>query len=450
MEKITIYIVEDDPFFSKLVEHKLSLNPDYDVHLFTNEKDFLAKYNAPYSIVLLDYHLPDSNGFQLLQKIKKKLSYSEVIIMSNQQEIQLAIDVLKAGAFDYIEKNEEVHKIIQFTVMKAVDKLKLYGQINSMQNQLDEKYAFKNFIKGNSKAIVQVHDLLEKTSNNNLTVSITGETGTGKELIAKSIHFNSNRKSKKFIPINVAAIPKELIESELFGYEKGAFTGADKTKIGKFEEADGGTLFLDEIGEMDLIMQSKLLRVLQERELFRLGSNNPIPIDVRLIVATHKNLLKEVHQGNFREDLFYRLMGIKIELPRLIDRGDDIILLSKYFIIEFCKANKLPMKTLSDGAVEKLYSYHYPGNIRELKSIIEIAVVMSNDMQIQEQDIQFVTELRFDPKLMHGNKTLKEYEIEIITHYLEKNDKNVVNVAKILDIGKSTIYRMIKEGQITI
>jgi transcriptional regulator with PAS, ATPase and Fis domain len=293
----------------------------------------------------------------------------------------------------------------------------------------------------------RVFTLLEKSAKANITVSITGETGTGKELAARAIHFNSDRMKKPFVAINVAAIPKELIESELFGYEKGAFTGADQSKSGKFEEANQGTIFLDEIGEMDLNMQSKLLRVLQERELSRLGSNKTIPIDIRLIVATHRNLLKEVEEGRFRQDLYYRLLGISIDLPPLKERGNDIVMLSKSFIGEFCKLNNLPIKELSQSAIDKLLKYNYPGNVRELRAVSEVAVVMSESDLLDANDIQFNQRNEIED-FMQEELTIDEYNSRIINWYLRKYNNNVLLVADKLKMGKSTIYRMLKEGKL--
>jgi transcriptional regulator with PAS, ATPase and Fis domain len=252
---------------------------------------------------------------------------------------------------------------------------------------------------------------------------------------------------KPFVAINVAAIPKELIESELFGYEKGAFTGADQSKSGKFEEANQGTIFLDEIGEMDLNMQSKLLRVLQERELSRLGSNKTIPIDIRLIVATHRNLLKEVEEGRFRQDLYYRLLGISIDLPPLKERGNDIVMLSKSFIGEFCKLNNLPIKELSQSAIDKLLKYNYPGNVRELRAVSEVAVVMSESDVLDANDIQFNQRNEIED-FMQEELTIDEYNSRIINWYLRKYNNNVLLVADKLKMGKSTIYRMLKEGKL--
>jgi len=295
----------------------------------------------------------------------------------------------------------------------------------------------------------KIFALLEKAVKTNINVYITGETGSGKEVVAKSIHYNSNRNKNQFVAVNMAAIPKELIESELFGYEKGAFTGAISRKTGKFEDADKGTLFLDEIAELDLSVQSKLLRVLQERELTRVGGSDKIKLDVRLIVATHKNLQNEVKAGRFREDLYYRIMGLPIILPSLKERGNDILLLAKHFLDEFCKANKMAPIKVTKSAKDKLLKYHYPGNVRELKSVIELAAVMCNNNEMNEDDI-FLQLTGSTTSLTGDDKTLEQYVHEIIEYHLGKNNNNVVMTAKKLGIGKSTIYKMLKEKDVHI
>jgi transcriptional regulator with PAS, ATPase and Fis domain len=290
---------------------------------------------------------------------------------------------------------------------------------------------------------------MDKASTSNITVSITGETGTGKELVAKSIHFNSQRKAKSFVAVNVAAIPKDLIESELFGHEKGAFTGAISQRIGKFEEANKGTLFLDEIGELDINLQAKLLRVLQEKEFSRIGSNDIIKTDCRIIVATHKNLLKEVKKGNFREDLYYRILGLPIHLPPLREREHDVLLIAKYVIEQFCKENKLPVKSLSVEAKKLLLLQPFPGNIRQLKSMLELACVMSDSEEIipEHLDIMMPQHIDINDK---EHLTLKQYTTRIIQHYLDSNEYDVNKVAALLDIGRSTIYRMITSNELLI
>ena len=442
-DPVKIFVVEDDQTYTKFIKYVLSLNPDFEVEYFTTGKQFLSALNKKPSIVTLDYSLPDMSGEEVLKEIKAFDPDISVIIISAQEKIGTAVELLKAGAFDYIAKDEEAKDRILNSINNARNKTSLIKEIDRLKEEINTKYEFEKSIIGNSAPIKTVFSLIEKSLKTNITVSITGETGTGKELVAKAIHYNSNRKKKPLVAVNIAAIPKELIESELFGHEKGAFTGAASRRIGKFEEAEGGTLFLDEIGEMDLNLQSKLLRVLQERELSRVGGNEVIKIDVRIIVATHRNLQDEVKAGHFREDLFYRLLGLPIQLPPLRDRGNDVILLAKHFLDQFATENKFKKFKITSDAQEKLLQYPFPGNIRELKSIIELAAVMAQESQITAEDITFANTPR--DSFMLKEMKLQEYVYHIIRNYLNKYDNNVMEVAKRLDIGKSSIYRYLKE-----
>jgi Response regulator containing CheY-like receiver, AAA-type ATPase, and DNA-binding domains len=275
---------------------------------------------------------------------------------------------------------------------------------------------------------------------------ITGETGTGKEEIAKAIHHHSRYNKGKFVAVNMGAIPADLAESELFGHEKGAFTGALAARTGKFEEADGGTIFLDEVAEMPPALQVKLLRALQEKEVVRIGGNKTIKFNCRIITATHCDLAEEVKKGRFREDLYYRLLGLQIKLPPLRERGNDVLLLARHFIKSFCAENQLPVKNISQDAQKKLLSYPFPGNIRELKSVIELATVMSGD-EITAGDIT-VGDSNLFSNLLTQELTLDQYNALIIRHFLKKYDNNVVVTAQKLGIGKSTIYRLLKEEKI--
>jgi two-component system response regulator AtoC len=441
-----IYIVEDDLFYSKVIRHKLTMDPDFHVELFHSGRDLLNAAGSP-DLITLDYTLPDYSGLEILPKVKDRFPNSQIVVLSAQEDISTALEMLKSGAYDYIVKNEDAMNKLWHVVHMALDHQNLKNEVRVLTEGISAKYDFRNYIKGNSEPMQRVFELLEKTVHTNINVMITGETGTGKEVVAKAIHYNSNRSKHPFVALNVAAIPRELIESELFGYEKGAFTGADKPKSGKFEEANKGTLFLDEIGELDITVQAKLLRVLQEREVTRLGSNKAVSFDARILVATHKNLFEEVKAGRFREDLYYRLMGISIDLPPLKERKGDILILSKLFIKEFCKSNGLIPKELSSEAIRKLNTYYYPGNVRELKAIVEIAVVMSEGELIHDNDIQFQQSFSVGD-LVSNESTLEEYNAHIIQQFLRKYQGNVLKVAEKLDIGKSTIYRMIKEGQI--
>jgi DNA-binding NtrC family response regulator len=384
---------------------------------------------------------------ELLKKIKKQQPNTKVIVLSAQEDVATALEMLRNGAYDYIIKDTQAMDKLWHLIHQANEKIELEKEVEMLSNEIGAKYDFHKYIKGSSAPMQRVFSLLEKSTMANITVSITGETGTGKELAAKTIHYNSSRMRKPFVAINVAAIPKDLIESELFGYEKGAFTGADQARAGKFEEANKGTIFLDEIGEMDHNMQAKLLRVLQEREVCRLGSNKMIPIDVRIIVATNKDLKQEVRNGNFRDDLYYRLMGVSIDLPPLRERGNDILVLAKVFADDFCRENRFTKKEFSNACIEKLLKYNFPGNVRELRALVEIAVVMSEGKMIEAHDIQF--QQRNDVvDFMQEELTLDEYNSRIIKWYLNKYNNNVLQVADKLEVGKSTIYRMIKEGRI--
>jgi DNA-binding NtrC family response regulator len=451
---INIFVVEDDVIYSSVLAHFLSLNPDYQVRKFLSAKEVLACIHEKPDIVTLDYSLPDATGDQLLSQIREQSPDSKVIIISGQEDIRVAIGLFKKGAHDYIVKDADTQEKLWMAIQNVRENIELKKEIESLQKEVEKKYNFQKIIIGNSPAIKKTFNLMEKAASSNITVSITGETGTGKELVAKSIHFNSERKKMPFVPINVAAIPRDLLESELFGHEKGAFTGATARRLGKFEEANKGTLFLDEIGEMDINMQAKLLRALQEREVTRVGSNEIIKINVRIIVATHRNLLDEVKKGRFREDLYYRLLGLPIHLPPLRERDNDIILIARNFIEQFCAENQTARKNLSVEAKKKLMQYPYPGNIRELKSIIELACVLSDDDEINEDHLQFTVSSGSNSKaafsIADNELTLKDFNIRLIQLLLESNDYDVVAVAKKLDIGKSTIYRMIQNNEVSL
>ncbi len=444
---LKIFILEDDRWYGAMLEHHLSLNPDYQVSKFENEKDFFKAMGDPPDVVTLDYSLTEMDGSQVLKKIKEISPQTDVIIISGQEDIATAVNLLKTGAFDYIVKDEDTNDRLWNVLLHLQEIKNLRKEVESLKIELKKKYDFSKTIIGQSAAIRRVFALIEKATQTNITVSITGETGTGKEMVAKAIHYNSTRQKFPFIAINVAAIPKDLLESELFGHEKGAFTGASEKRIGKFEEANKGTIFLDEIGEMDPLLQAKLLRVLQEREITRIGGNAVVPIDIRIIVATHRNLLEEVKARRFREDLYYRLLGLPIELPPLRERENDILIIAKHFVNSFCNENRLPLKSFSTDALQSLSVYHFPGNVRELKSVVELAVVMSDGEQIEAKDINLNITGNTSGFLMQET-TLREYELMIIQHFMEKYDNDVLVVAKKLDVGKSTIYRMIQNGDL--
>ncbi len=444
-----VFIVEDDMWYSSMLEYYLSLNPDYEIAKFDTAKSFLAKIHEKPDVVTLDYSLPDINGDELLTQIREISPDTNVIIISGQEDVKIALDLLKKGAYDYIVKDEDTKDRLWNTILHLRENAALKSELANLKEEVVRKYDFSNVILGNSPVMQRVFGMIEKSSKTNITVSVTGETGTGKELVAKAIHYNSLRKDKSFIPVNVAAIPKDLLESELFGHEKGAFTSAVSRRIGKFEEATKGTLFLDEIGEMDINMQAKLLRVLQEKEITRIGSNEIIKVDVRIIVATHRNLQEMVKEGTFREDLYYRLLGLPIHLPPLRDRGNDILIIAKNFMDSFCKENGLEKKNLSTDAKKKLMGHAFPGNIRELKSVLELACVMSEGEEIEPEHLNVMSQSVMTD-FTSKDVTLKEFNIKLIQYYLDKYNYDVLKVAKMLDVGKSTLYRMIQNKEVFV
>ena len=442
-----IFIVEDDPWYGQLLHYHLSLNPENTVHLWTSGQECLNNMHLQPDVVTIDFSLPDISGDKLLSTLQQRWPEVPLIVISAQDKIATAVRLLKMGASDYLVKDDNTKDFLWNAIQKLRETTGLRQRVQSLESQLQAKYDFSKVMKGNSLAIKRIFGLMEKAAQTPVNVSITGETGTGKELVAKAIHMNSGRHRKPFVAVNMAAIPTELLESELFGHEKGAFTSAVARKIGRFEEANGGTLFLDEIGDLNPAIQSKLLRVLQERELQRVGGNERIRLDVRLVTATHKNLADEVQKGTFREDLYYRVMGLPLLLPPLRERGQDTLYLAKYFVDEFCREYGKSALVLAQDTLDKLRAYDYPGNVRELKTIVELAAVLSNGPEILPADVMFAPAGR-DANFLSSEKTLRAYTCAIVRHYLDKYDNNVPQVAQTLDVGKSTIYKMIQDGEV--
>lgn len=449
MKNFNIAVVEDDPVYGGMLKYKMSLDPEYNVTLYESASKFLSDSIMLLDVITLDLNLPDMSGLDVLKKIRELNPELHVIVLSGQDKIDMAVELFKLGIFDYIVKDEHALEKLWYAVHKATSHIELSKEVIELRKEVRKKYDYRNEIVGSSESIQNVFSMIEKASSTNISVVITGDTGTGKELVAKAIHFNSSRQAKPFVAVNVAAIPLGLIESEMFGFEKGAFTGADRSRMGKLEEAKGGTLFLDEIAEMDLTTQAKLLRVLQEMEVTHLGSNKPIPLDFRLIVATNKNLFNEVKKGNFREDLYYRILGLKIEIPALRQRKSDILIIANHFIKKFAKENGLPLKEFSSDAKIYLSKLPYNGNVRELKAIVETGFVLSDGNLIESKDIQLNVNEGFNiENLLDSETSLENYTNRIIQYHLMKNRYNVVQTAKELKIGKSTIYRLINEGKL--
>ncbi|TAH43093.1 MAG: sigma-54-dependent Fis family transcriptional regulator [Bacteroidetes bacterium] len=388
MATTKIFVIEDDQFLGNLIKKTLEKIDNLEVSHFTTPEECLSNLHLNPDIISIDYLLPGMNGLELLEKIKNYNSDIQCIMVSGQEKLDVVIETYRQGASDYIIKNDNALINLENSVKNLCKSVYLRQENEALKEQIIDRNKYTSIL-GSSGAVLRVLKLIQKVEKSNIMVLVTGQSGTGKELVARSIHYNSPRAKKPFVTVNMAAIPEDLIESELFGHEKGAFTDARDRRIGKFEEANEGTIFLDEIGEMDLMMQTKLLRVLQEKEVTRIGSNKSIKLDVRVLAATNRNLSDEVKAGRFREDLFYRLQGFLIHLPPLYERGEDVILLSKTFLSDFCKENKMPAITLSKDAAKFLMEYKWPGNVRELKAVIERAAIMSDNQEISPEDLVF-------------------------------------------------------------
>ncbi len=442
-----IFVIEDDIWYGELLVHHLTLNPDYEVTRFESAREAIAQLYLHPDVITLDYALPDMPCDEVLKRIKIDSPNTAVVMISGQENVSTAIDLLRKGVYDYLVKEDDTRERLWNTINNIRQNVELRKENDLLRDEMGKKYDVSNLIIGTSDPMKHVFNLIGKAAKTAITVSLSGETGTGKELVAKAIHFNSLRSRKPFVAVNVSSIPRDLIESELFGHEKGSFTGAITRRIGKFEEAHQGTLFLDEIAELDFSLQAKLLRVLQEKEITRIGGNEIISIDARIIVATHKNLSEETKKGNFREDLYYRLLGLPITLPPLRERSTDILFLAKYFIDKFCIENNLSKKMCTPEAKEKLLNYRFPGNVRELKSVMELAAVMVDKEKVGAEDISF-NAAQQNLELLDQELTLEQYDLQIIRHYLKKYNENVLEVAHKLNVGKSTIYRLLKENKL--
>jgi DNA-binding NtrC family response regulator len=389
-------------------------------------------------------------GDEVIQRIKQQYPDLPVVIISEQQDINTAVHLLKLGAHDYLVKDEDIGDRLWNITRNVTELQALRTEVETLRKVVRNRFVPGHAMIGDSAPMQKLYELIEKANRSTINVSITGETGTGKEVVAKAIHYGSARSSQPFVAVNIAAVPKELIESELFGHEKGSFTGALNRRIGKFEEAQGGTLFLDEIGEMELGLQAKLLRVLQERELYRVGGTQRIPLDVRIVVATHRNLMDEVAAGRFREDLYYRLLGLQLHVPALRQRDNDVVLLARCFLKTTCEEQQLAPKDFSAEAILKLKHYDYPGNVRELKSVVELAALLSDDDGVVEAcHVQF-NQQRKPSATLQQPVTLREIERQAIQQCLLEYDYDILAAARRLDIGKSTIYRMIKAGELQV
>jgi len=437
-----LLIVDDEPSTLSVLTTLLKAE-GYDVtSALGGEKASEVLRAEHFDLMLSDIRMSPVDGMTLLRQAHDECPAMSVIMLTAYGSVATAIEALKLGAFDYVTKPFKVDELI-YTIKRALEYHRAITENADLKAQLGTLYRLENII-AESTAMKNVCEMIKRVAPTDATVLITGESGTGKEVVAKALHACSRRHDKNFLPVNCAALPEALLESEMFGHVKGSFTGATHDKEGLFEAAHGGTIFLDEIGSVPLNIQGKLLRVLQEREIRRVGSNENIPVDARVVAATNTPLKILMEQGKFREDLYYRLRGLPIELPPLRERGNDILILANHFTEKFCTENEMPLKKLSQNAQQKLLGYPFPGNIRELKSVVELAVTLSESVTVEPEDIIL------DPgnplsEVMNEELTLKQYELKIIKAMLRKHDNDIKTVATRLDIGISTIYRLLRE-----
>jgi len=395
------------------------------------------------ALTISDIELGQMDGIELLDRIKQLDEEALVIMITAYSSVETAIAALRKGAYDYITKPFINEDIIQ-TVRNALRQRELFSENRYLRRELKQRYNFENII-GRSDALMNIFRMIEKIAGTNSSILIQGESGTGKELIAKAIHYNSPRADGAFVAINCAALPENLLESELFGYVKGAFTGAHSNKMGLFKTADGGTLFLDEVSEMPPQLQVKLLRALQEREFIPLGSAKPVTFDARIVSATNRNLEDEITENRFREDLFYRLSVFSLTLPPLRDRREDIPLLVRYFVEKNTKSLNIPPKTVSEDAMQALINYDWRGNVRELQNAIERAVALSDDRIESNHLPQKVREATTAIRDLSGQTpTLEELERRYILEILNKVNDDKTKAAELLGIDLSTLYRKLK------
>jgi DNA-binding NtrC family response regulator len=444
----TILVVDDEPEMRALLQDVLQ-GRGHHVTVAQSGREALKRLaEAECAVVLTDLRMKEMQGIELLGEIKRSYPDINVILMTAFGSVETAIEAMKQGAYDYLVKpikNEELIRVTERAVREAA----LRREVNRLRREVHKEYSFHQIL-GKSKPMREVFDLIRRVADSPTNVLITGESGTGKELVAKAIHYNSDRREGPFVPVNCAAIPETLLESELFGHMKGAFTDAKADKRGLFEEAQKGTLLLDEISELPLMLQAKLLRVIQEREVRRVGSTRAVPVDVRIIAATNLMLAEEVKAKRFREDLFYRLNVIEIRLPPLRERKEDIPLLVEAFLRKCAEASHKEVRGMTESALAMLIDSPWPGNVRELENVIERAVTLARGVKIMPEDLPPAIrgargERRVIDEAAERTLPLQEVEKEYILRILEKTGGNKYQTAQVLGIDRKTLYRKLAE-----
>jgi len=447
-----IFIVDDEQSISKLLSFWVKDKWGYEVEIFPNSESMFKKMISKPDLILLDIMLPGLDGIETLRRIKQIDENLPVIMLSAQGRIDVAVDSIKYGAFDYFSKPIDQQKL-ELAVKNAIRNYDLVKEIQNLKENVKKEYSFDNIISADGK-MQDVFKLVSKVLDNDITVLIYGESGTGKELIARAIHYNGRRKDKPFVVVNCASIPRELLESELFGHEKGSFTGAHQRKLGKFEYAKDGTIFLDEVGELEMMLQAKLLRVIQQREFERVGGTELIKTNVRIISATNRDLKHAVEHKQFREDLFYRLNSFPISIPPIRQRRADILVLTEFFIEEFNKKLQKNIKGFTKKALKLIYEYDWPGNVREMENTIERCMIISEKDQLDVDELpQHIraadTSAVVDQQsVMFTDDNIIPFEKikeKSIRHALKVTGGNIVEAARKLQLGRATIYRLMEK-----
>jgi DNA-binding NtrC family response regulator len=459
MKNPRILIAEDNQLSRENLTEILAMI-GYDVRGVENGRQAMdALVQDKYDLIITDLKMPEADGLELLKFTKDMNPDNVVIIVTGHGTVNTAVDAMKLGAFDYIVKPIK-DDLVKLTVARALSYAKLKEENVTLKDQLNDKYDFGKMI-GYSDCMKKIFDTIEKVSASDSTILITGESGTGKELVARAIHFNSSQKNQPLVTVNCGAIPEELLESELFGHEKGAFTGAIRTRIGRFELAQGGTIFLDEIGDMSPALQVKMLRVIQEKEFERIGGVKTIQVDVRIIAATNQNLEKAVAEKKFREDLFYRINVIPIHLPPLRERGPDIAILANHFLIKFVKLKKKSLFHFSQEALGCLIRYPWPGNVRELENLVEMLVVMREEGNIEVSDLppKLLNQNEPEPSSLchiclpvnglNFNEMVSQFEKDLLLQALRKSSGVKNRAAKLLNLNRTTLVEKLKRFNLT-
>ena len=455
MSNKLIYIVDDEQSISKLLSFWVKDKWGYNVEVFSSSESMLKKVNSKPDLILLDIMLPGLDGIETLKRIRQMDENLPVIMLSAQGSIEVAVESLRFGAYDYFSKPIDQQKL-ELAIKNAIKNYDLQKELQNLKENVRREYSFDNIITADGK-MQDVFKLVSKVLDNDISVLIYGESGTGKELIARAIHYNGKRKDKPFVVVNCASIPRELLESELFGHEKGSFTGAHQRKLGKFELAKDGTIFLDEVGELEMLLQAKLLRVIQNKEFERVGGTELIKTNVRIISATNRDLKAAVEDKEFREDLYYRLNSFPIFIPPLRQRRSDILVLAEHFVEEFNKKLVKNMKGFTKKALKLIYEYDWPGNIREMENTIERCLIISDkdviDVDELPQHIRAADKSGFfdQPGTIFTDDNIVPFEKikeEAIRHALKVTKGNIVEAAKRLQLGRATIYRLMEKYSI--